>query len=64
MTPGFYDLSQAKKIQKKSISLKIKTLFVQDNFRCHLENLLSFAKQLVSSQLEISHVIQDPTETN
>jgi len=41
MTPGFYDLSQAKKIQKKSISLKIKTLFVQDNFRLSFREICS-----------------------
>ena len=38
------------------------TLFIQDNFDCYFLNLLSIA--LFCSQLEINHVIQEPTELN
>ena len=38
------------------------TFFIQDNFECYIFNLLSYTKQLFSSQLEINHVIHEPTE--
>ena len=40
----------------------MRTLFIKDNFECHFVNLLSFTQQLFSSQLEINHVIQQPSE--
>ena len=55
LAPGSHDLSQAEKryflvterkaekIHKRQLfSLKMTTLFIQDNFECHFVNLLSF----------------------
>ena len=38
-------------------------MFIQDNFECHFVILLGFTQKLFSYQLEINHVIQEPTET-
>ena len=48
----------------KLFLLKMITLFIQDNFECHFVNLLSFTQNIFSSQLEIDHVIQQPSEAN
>jgi hypothetical protein len=58
-------LCKAEQIQKiKTIFTQMTTLFIQHNFECHFVKLLSFTQQLFSSQLEINHMIQEPTEAN
>ena len=67
LAPESRGLSQAENCYvkvSKLFLLKMITLFIQDNFECHLVNLLSFTKQLFSSQIEISHVIQQPCKAN
>ena len=47
---------------EKNCYVKLSKLkIVQDEQRCHFMNLLSFTLQLLSSQLEIYYVIQEPT---
>ena len=74
LAPGSRDLSQAEKWKNccvKGSKNKITIKIVLDEQSCqvsghsfHFVNLLSFTKQLLSSQLEINHVIQEPTEVN
>ena len=54
-------LSELTNLQQ--FSLKITTLFIQDNFEIFFY-LLSFTLQLLSSQLEINHEVQESTEVN
>ena len=71
LAPGSRDVSQAEKritvvtgLNTTLFSLKMVLGEILSESSCHYVNLLSLQQQLFFSQLEINHMIQQPSETD